>query len=267
MNMPFVSVIIPTYNRLHTLKASVESVRKQTYSEMELIIVDDGSTDGTREWLKTLQNNDIHIILSEENRGAAHARNLGIKAAKGELIAFEDSDDIWMEQKLELQVEAFLAHPEIGLCYTKFFYDEPEFFEWPPKDIDETYTCGKIFPYLLQTNFVGGPTMMVSRDVICKVGMFEEELRCMEDYELTLRIAKYYPVWMVNQLLVKAGQTPGSLSKNIGAHVQATAAMIQMYREDFIQYGVLERKLSMLRDLASKILQPEKVEQIIQLLS
>ena len=101
---PIVSVILPTYNRAFTIRSSIESVLAQTYADFELIVVDDGSTDGTGDILKTIKDQRLKIIHSPENRGAAAARNLGIKASQADLIAFQDSDDLWAPHKLAVQV-------------------------------------------------------------------------------------------------------------------------------------------------------------------
>ena len=117
---PTVSVIIPTYNRAHLVDRAIQSVLNQTYKDFELIIVDDGSTDNTEDIIKEFQKKDerIKYIRHEENRGGSAARNTGIKAAKGEYIAFLDSDDEWLPIKLGRQISEFTNKSKIALVYT-----------------------------------------------------------------------------------------------------------------------------------------------------
>ena len=106
---PTVSIIIPTYNRAHLIGRAIQSVLNQTYQNFEIIVVDDGSTDNTEEMIKEFQKHDkrIKYIRHEKNRGGAAARNTGIKVARGEYIAFQDSDDEWLPEKLEKQMDVF----------------------------------------------------------------------------------------------------------------------------------------------------------------
>lgn len=108
-NNPKVSVIIPTYNRAHLIGRAIKSVLNQTYKDFEIIIVDDGSTDKTEEVVKDFKDERVRYIRREKNKGGSAARNTGIKAARGEYIAFQDSDDEWLPEKLEKQMKAFEA--------------------------------------------------------------------------------------------------------------------------------------------------------------
>ena len=112
-----VSVIIPTYNREATLKRAVESVLNQTYTDFELIIVDDGSTDNTRQLVENIHDDRITYYYVKINSGAAAARNYGIERAEGEYIAFQDSDDYWHSDKLEKQMKVMESNPDIGFVY------------------------------------------------------------------------------------------------------------------------------------------------------
>ena len=108
--MDKISVIIPTYNREHTILNSVKSVLNQTYQNFEIIVVDDGSSDNTIDLLKKLNSDKIKVIVNETNKGAPYSRNRGIDLATGEYIAFQDSDDIWFEKKLEVCLKAIKEH-------------------------------------------------------------------------------------------------------------------------------------------------------------
>lgn len=263
---PKVSVVIPTFNRANTIVRAVTSVLNQTYEDFELIIIDDGSKDNTKEVIAQIQDTRVRYIKSPINRGAANARNSGIRAAKGEYIAFQDSDDEWLPDKLKLQVEAMDGSaPEVGLVYTRFYYEREEGrLEWPPISVPMQQKSGHIFAHLLNYNPVGGPTMLVRKECFQTVGLFDTELRSMEDYELALRIAKRYQLLLIDELLVKAHVTSGSLSENVMAHVQTSCLILKLYKEDIIRYNLLERKLEELRTLAGRILTSEQVEQMIE---
>lgn len=116
---PTVSVILPTYNRAHLLERAIQSVLDQTYPDFEIIVVDDASIDNTVNIIKGIINERIRYIRHEKNKGAAAARNTGIKLAKGKYIAFQDSDDEWLRDKLEKQIKIFeTVSPEVGVVYT-----------------------------------------------------------------------------------------------------------------------------------------------------
>ena len=118
-----VSVIIPTYNREGILGRSIESVLNQTYTEFELIIVDDGSTDNTRQLVENIHDDRISYYYVKNNSGAAAARNYGIERAEGEYIAFQDSDDYWHSDKLEKQMKVMESNPDIGFVFHAIRYD------------------------------------------------------------------------------------------------------------------------------------------------
>lgn len=120
VNRPLVSVIIPTYNRIHTLPTSIDSVLKQTYENLELIIMDDASEDGTEEYVQGIGDSRIRYRKSDINMGPSAARNLGAELAAGDYLAFQDSDDEWMPDKLEKQMELMLSDEELSLVYCEF---------------------------------------------------------------------------------------------------------------------------------------------------
>src|ERR1700722_18304182 len=125
---PVVSVVIPTYNRAHAVPGAIESALGQTLAPSEVIVVDDGSEDGTRERLMPYMDRIVYIY--QENQGVSSARNNGIRAAKGDLIAFLDSDDVWHPRKLELQLQFLQEHAEIALVGAVSFVDPTR--NWPP---------------------------------------------------------------------------------------------------------------------------------------
>ena len=169
-NNVFVSVILPTYNREKQLPGAVESVLKQTHGALELIIVDDASTDGTADYINTLEDKRVRYIRVEQNIGAAAARNIGINSAGYDLIAFEDSDDFWRPEKLEKQIAAM--DEQTGMVYCAYAIED-EFRRRiciPSRLCDRTALSGDIYNRLREGNIVGTPTVLVRKDCLIKIG-------------------------------------------------------------------------------------------------
>lgn len=172
-----ISVIIPTYNRAELLKAAVMSALKQTYLDTEIIIVDDGSTDHTSKVVKQLQvdfsQKKIRYIKQAENQGAAVARNTGILAAKGEYIAFLDSDDVWMEEKLLKQMQVLQAQEEdTAMIYCEYIYHDIHGKEGisPSRELKPEIKSGNMLLPLLAIPMIGTPTMLIKKDVCLQWG-------------------------------------------------------------------------------------------------
>ena len=204
-----VSVIIPTYNRYSIVTDAIESVLQQTYTDYELIIIDDGSTDETSN-LKEIYRDEIRYIY-RENGEASSARNRGIDISKGEYICFLDSDDIWKKKKLELQVEYMESHKDSNLCYT----DEIWFRNGKrvnPRKKHDKYS-GMIYDKCLALCIISPSSVMLRKEIFDDVGLFDESLPVCEDYDLWLRISKDHPVFFIDKkLIIKSGGHPDQLS-------------------------------------------------------
>lgn len=231
---PLVSVVIPAYNSERYLEEALASVFLQTYAPYEVIVVDDGSTTkGVARVCGRYQK--MLKYIWQENKGLSGARNTGILNSGGEYLAFLDSDDSWLPEKLkkqvryyeELNVRGVLA----GLVYTgvqeccedgSFLYN----FLWK--------SAGPSYEKLLLADFIayGGSSVMVKRCVLDDVGLFDEALRCAEDYDLWLRIAKKYPLYSINECLVKFRNTRGSLSKNPEKMIRAKELILEKVFRD-----------------------------------
>jgi len=229
---PMVSVVIPTYNRAHLLGRAIKSVLDQTYQDFELIIVDDASTDNTKEVVKRLDDPRIRYVRHEENRGGAAARNTGIKTARGQFIAFQDSDDRWLPDKLEKQMRVFKsASPKVGVVYTGF---------WRLRDGEKTYIPsskvtrreGDIHDVLLEKNFVTTQTAVVRKECFGKAGMFDERLPRLQDWDLWIRISRYYHFLYVGEPLVEVYYTPDSISSDDKALIMAEKLILERYSND-----------------------------------
>ncbi|MEA2083967.1 MAG: glycosyltransferase family A protein [Thermodesulfobacteriota bacterium] len=192
-----VSVIIPTYNRERFVTKAVDSVREQTYGNFELIVVDDGSTDNTQELLAGY-GKDI-VCIRQENRGPASARNTGIKAARHDLIAFLDSDDWFDRKKLEIQTQAMGRAPSFLISHTEeIWYRRERLLNQKKK---HHKSSGNIFARCLELCAVGMSTVMVRKELFDRVGLFDEGLRCCEDYDLWLRTSIDHKFLLIDSAL------------------------------------------------------------------
>lgn len=205
-----ISVIIPTYNRANTIERCLDSVLNQTHTADEIFVIDDGSTDGTAKLLKNKYSNINYLY--KENSGVSAARNLGIKESKSEWLAFLDSDDEWMPQKLEAQLHSIQANPN----YRLFHSDEI----WVrngkrvnPKYKHQKYG-GDIFKYCLPLCCISPSVVMIHRSLFDEIGLFDEKLPACEDYDLWLRICSKHEVFYIDEpLIIKYGGHEDQLSK------------------------------------------------------
>ena len=210
--MELVSVIIPTYNRAACLKEAIESVLNQTYKQFELIVVDDGSTDATGELF--LQYGAKLLVLHAGHGGPSAARNCGIAAARGDYITFLDSDDVWLPDKLRAQMLFFQDHPEARVCQTEEIWIRNGVRVNPMKK-HKKYS-GWIFEQCLPLCIVSPSSVMIERSVFDRVGLFDETFLACEDYDLWLRIAARYPIYLIETpLIIKRGGHVDQQSKII----------------------------------------------------
>ena len=209
--MPKVSVIIPTYNRVAMLKEAVDSVLAQGFEDLELIVVDDGSTDGTSEEIKNYGGR-VKLIQQPQNRGVSAARNRGILQAKGKYIAFLDSDDLWVKGKLKIQVEFLDSNPQYPLCYTDEIWIRRGK-RVNPKLKHAKYS-GWIFEKCLPLCTISPSSACMRKTLFAKVGLFDEALPVCEDYDLWLRITARFPVFLIpRKLIIKRGGHSDQLSQ------------------------------------------------------
>ena len=212
MTAPRVSVVIPTYNRRDYLAEAIESVRAQTYSDYEIVVVDDGSTDGTEEFIRRRFRDAPLVYQYQQRSGSSGARNAGMRAARGELIAFLDSDDLWLPKKLELQVPLFDRDPGVGLVFcgsagvtATGAYREVRL----PTDSFR----GRAIRAMLYRNLMPTPTVVVRARVAGEAGEMYEDLTFGEDWNYWLRVAARCRVDFVPTILVHYRAAPGGLSQ------------------------------------------------------
>jgi glycosyltransferase involved in cell wall biosynthesis len=210
---PLVSVIIPTYNRGWIIKEAIDSVLAQDYRDFELIVVDDGSTDNTPEVLDAYRG--TIKVFRQENKGVSAARNRGIAEASGRFIAFLDSDDLWLPQKLSRQVEFFNTTPDALICQTEEVWIRSGVRVNPKKRHQKP--SGMIFEPSLALCLVSPSAVMIRRSLLEIVGNFDETLPACEDYDLWLRISCRFPVYCIDTpLIIKRGGHEDQLSASFG---------------------------------------------------
>lgn len=254
--MKQVSVILPTYNRAHSICRAVESVLGQTYPAWELLVIDDGSTDNTAEIIAGYAALDDRVRYCGQtcNRGVSAARNEGIRQARYGYIAFQDSDDVWRADKLEKQMRVFEESPGTGMvyCAMRGTRQDGSVVRIPDTSIDRRLLRGNLYGLLLQGNVIGAPAAVTRRECMEKCGGFDESLSCLEDWELFLRIAKAYEAGYVDEALVEADFHDGGVSSHAGGYFQARCQMIAMHKEALLEYGlfnqVVERMLLMAKE-------------------
>ena len=238
LSAPLVSVVIPVYNRETTVGRAAASVLNQSYTNLELIIVDDCSNDNSLQVIHEFQDKRIIVITSEQNSGANAARNKGILAAKGQYVAFQDSDDEWVKDKLKIQMQdminrdlsaSFCAHCLIDGRIKRIVPDDYE---------DKLKYENELMNVLADCNVVSTQTLIVKRDVFDKIGYFDEEMPRLQDYEFVIRLAQKEKIGYIACPLVLVYHSQISISTNLEALCEAVILLL-------IKHGDFVNKQSM----------------------
>jgi glycosyltransferase involved in cell wall biosynthesis len=232
-----VSAIVPTYNRGYIVANAIESILEQTYDNIEIIVVDDGSTDNTDEVLKTY--GDKIRVVHQANSGPSAARNRGIEISRGAIVAFLDSDDIWLPTKIERQVSLLRRAPEsVPCCLCDGITRTPDGRQWSAFDIGLFYPSCEEGLWLnvsevLATRFILFCQLVaIRREALEKVGYFDESLRFMEDYDLALRLSAEGPWGFIREPLAAMNQIPAdSLSLKVSHELVCRAQYMLKTRE------------------------------------
>jgi glycosyltransferase involved in cell wall biosynthesis len=223
-NRPLVSVVMPCFNSAQHLNQAIDSVLEQDYPNIELIVVDDGSTDNSLQILQ--QYGDKIKVIVQKNGGPAAARNTAMRAATGDFIAFNDSDDIWLPGKLSTQINYLLAAPEIGLCYTSWIvWDQQQPLQQrlnkqPNISAQQLVPefSGWIYLKLLKVSYIHTTTAVMRKDIIDNVGYFNEAYRVGEDHDYWLRISQYCQVTKLKRAYSVYRDEPISITKTLHPH-------------------------------------------------
>ena len=198
-NIGNISVVIPTYNRRKTIGRSIDSVLNQTLFPSEIIVVDDGSTDGTSDYI---QSNFPSIrLLQQTNKGVSSARNMGIRSSNSDWVALLDSDDEWFPQKLEKQVMTLSQSPDIKFCHTEEIWIRNGVRVNQMKK-HQKYG-GHIFYKCLDMCRISPSSVLFHQSILDDVGYFDKDLKVCEDYDLWLRITAKFPVLYIDESLIK----------------------------------------------------------------
>lgn len=222
--MPKVSVVIPAYNAMTYLPETVESVIRQTFTDFEVLIIDDGSSDHIVQWASEIKDQRVRLI-SQENQGLPGARNTGITQAQGEYIAFLDADDLWEPTKLEKQVYCLDNNPLVGLVHTWMLLVDEQ--GKSTGRLMKSNAEGDVWKQLVERNMIACPSVIVRRCCFETVGIFDITLRSIEDWDMWLRLAVHYPFAVIKEPLAYYRQLPSSMSKNCQVMEQAFQIVIE----------------------------------------
>ena len=232
--MPIVSIIVPTYNRSNLVVRAIKSVLTQSFTDFELIVVDDASTDDTQQLIAEIKDTRIKIIRHEKNKGAPVARNTGIKSSIGEYIGFLDDDDEWLPEKLEKQLKLYkTSGNEVGLIYSGFYFVSAR-----NNRVLSNVTPnkkGNLYSDLLRRNILGSPTPLIKRYCFDKAGLFDETLPSCQDWDMWIRISKFYKFDFVSDALSNVYVHGRQISTNLNAKIVAREKLITKYHEDLVQ--------------------------------
>ena len=202
---PAVSIVLATYNRLELLRSSVDSVMSQTFRDWELIIADDGSDEPTKQYLRSLESpGRVRVVWLDHSGRASVARNAALREARGEYVAFQDSDDLWLPRKLEIQVDSLRRNPSRAWSHTRYQLIDVSGAPtaWARRTGGWPTPGGWILEKLIRgETVIALPSVIASRRLLQQAGGFDEQLNDTEDYELWLRLARRSEIDAVGELL------------------------------------------------------------------
>jgi glycosyltransferase involved in cell wall biosynthesis len=233
---PEVSVVVPAYNRREVLARALRSLVGQTFRDWEALVVDDGSTDGTGDAVYSFSDPRLRVIRHPVRRGPAAARNTGMAASTGRIIAFLDSDDEWLPEKLRKQVEALAAAPTgTAVVYTTTLrHFGARTYEIP--SVSARSREGDLFKTILRGTYVlTTPSAAVTREAIDAAGYFDESLPALEEWDLWLRLAKVCRFAHIPEPLTISHFTPGSLSADRLIFLAAKRLILRKHLRDFLK--------------------------------
>jgi len=263
--MPKVSILIPSYNSAHFLPTSIESALSGTYQDFEIIVIDDGSSDDTKDLVQSFIDEYPHKIryIWQENMGLARARNTGIRQSQGEYLALLDADDKWLPCRLEEGVKILDADHSIGLVHGNITYIDIDDKEMGTPKRDIPFLNGFIFENIfLRKADIACPTAIFRRSCCEDVGGFDinlSRLGC-EDRDLWLRIAQKYRVIYIDKILSYYRLTPQSMSRNLKKMMEARLYVIDKYcpQDDQRKYNLRHKALAkVFRDMGDEFLLKE----------
>lgn len=222
-----ISVIIPSYNRKNTLEKTIRNILLQSYSDLELIVIDDCSIDGTEEMIKSFNDSRISYYRNAKNMGACYSRNRGIELAKGDYIAFQDSDDLWDVDKLKKQL-SYLQNTNADMVFCALIKKNLQNTNSkviPDRDVDKGFLT---FNYLLKGNVISTQTILAKKNIFKNI-RFDNSLPRYQDWDLVLQISKKYNIVFLNEVLCTQNISPDSISENYDKSITALNILFKKY--------------------------------------
>lgn len=252
--MPSVSVVMPVFNRERVVRRAVDSVLAQTFADLELIVVDDGSSDGTAAAVEACGDPRVRLLRQPENRGGNAARNRGVREAQAPLIAFIDSDDRFLPGKLAYVVDYFQRRPEVDVLIDSFEL------VYPPESGKPT--AARLNPVLddsaavetaiyARRMFKATPSISLRKDAVVRAGLFDEALKRRQDFDLMLRLAKTARCASTDAVLWTKEWSPDAISAKNDTFMAATIDLVSRH-PDYL--SVPEHRVGLARDLARHFL-------------
>jgi glycosyltransferase involved in cell wall biosynthesis len=234
--LPKVSVVIPTYNYGRFIERAISSVLSQSYQDYEIIVVDDASTDDTKKNINQLIDKRIKYFRHDLNRGPSAARNTGIQYSQGKFIAFLDSDDEWLPDKLHHQVNLLSnSAPDVGLVYCGV-----QSINSITSKITNIYPKfrGNIFEPLLDANIISGcdSSLIIRREIFNELGLFDENMESSEDWDMWLRISQFYKIDYVDMVLVKLWSHGKNISADMNRTINGREALLKKNKKLYDLY-------------------------------
>jgi len=228
---PLISIITPTYQRAEFIEEMLKSILVQTYSNWELILVDDGSTDNTVELIKPYLNDQRIKYHYQENNGQSSARKKAIQLAEGEYLAFLDSDNVWIPTRLELGLKAIESDPTIDLTYGDIVEIDIDSVEQPTQNMKRF--SGAVAPELVKDNFITMNTVLVKKTAVIKVGAFRSEVKRADDYDMWLRLSAEHNFLYVPKIMVKYRVMDDQISSNKAGRFIANKEIVEHFHNVF----------------------------------
>ncbi|NOI22118.1 glycosyltransferase family 2 protein [Vibrio mediterranei] len=247
--MAKISIIIPTFNCVKYLPKAIESVLSQTHQELEIIVVDDNSTDSTSSYLSNINDSRMQTITTS-GLGASGARNLGISRASGDYIAFLDADDFWMPTKLERQLNFHQSHPELAATFTNYQHVTEQyeaiidcFGYWNKfqSDSRQHIVMDDALEFVLQNNVIGTSTVMIKAEIFRDIAPFDSSLEYGEDLDLWLRICEQHPLGALNSIEVGYVMRQGSTTQtndNRLRNLKSLEAILHRYTSAHLYWNI-----------------------------
>lgn len=233
---PLVSIIIPTYNRSELVKRAIRSALAQTHRPIEVIVVDDRSTDDTKQVVTSFSDTRIKYLKNSKNLGGPATRNKGLEVSKGDYINFLDDDDTIHPRKIELQLQKFTTSniPNLGVVTCDVKYQRSDI-----KRTKKNRLQGELYTQLLQAYCIyGTETMLIRTQAVKEISGFDTSLLSNQEYDLQLRLANKYSFDYVNKVLATKHETKGQISFNFDKKIQGTKTLYNKYKQEYKTHGV-----------------------------